>query len=150
MSDNWITLVPEDATFVPTFEAVTEAERYLAEIAPDADEIASKRFSEIQFFDCGANFERICCPTCKAEVDNEWWQETLDKDYEDGFTLQKNELPCCGAEHDLNELQYEWPQAFGKFALETMNPNIGQLPDTARQLLQNILGTSLRVVYQHI
>ena len=47
-------------------------------------------------------------------------------------------------------LVYEWPQGFGRFALDAMNPNIGKLKAMDRMELEEILGTKLRVIYQHI
>jgi hypothetical protein len=45
---------------------------------------------------------------------------------------------------------YEWPQGFGRFALDAMNPNIGILQDRYKLEFEEILGTKLRVIYQHI
>jgi hypothetical protein len=58
--------------------------------------------------------------------------------------------PCCGAICTLHELAYEWSQGFGRFALDAMNPNIGELEDRYKQEFEEILGTKLRVIYQHI
>ena len=59
-------------------------------------------------------------------------------------------MPCCNTICTLNDLAYDWPQAFGRFAIEAMNPNIGELPEVHLAELEAILGTSLRVIYQHI
>jgi hypothetical protein len=59
-------------------------------------------------------------------------------------------MPCCGVSNTLHELVYEWPQGFGRFALEAMNPNIGILEDEHKKELEELLGTKLRVIYQHI
>ena len=50
----------------------------------------------------------------------------------------------------LNDLQYDWPQGFGRFALQAMNPNIGKLNAAQMAEFERILGTKLRVIYQHI
>jgi hypothetical protein len=50
----------------------------------------------------------------------------------------------------LHELGYDWPQGFGRFALDAMNPNIGELDDRLKTQFEKILGTKLRVIYQHI
>jgi hypothetical protein len=42
---------------------------------------------------------------------------------------------------------YEWPQGFGRFALDAMNPNIGELQDKYKREVEKILGTKLRVIY---
>jgi hypothetical protein len=50
----------------------------------------------------------------------------------------------------LNDLDYEWPQGFGCFALDARNPRIGRLDETHKRELEGILGTRLRVIYQHV
>lgn len=150
MSDNWIALIPEDPTFVPDAASQHRARDRLFEIAPEADEIEIKVSEKVAFFDCGANFERVLCPSCRAEVPVAWWQDRMDEDFGDGFKLAKYVMPCCGTPSTLHELVYEWPQGFGRFALDAMNPNIGRLEEGHRLELERILGTKLRIIYQHI
>lgn len=150
MSDNWIALVPEDPRFVPDAAKQQRARDRFAEIAPEADEIEIKVSENVVFFDCGGNFERICCRSCGAEIPVEWWQERMDEDHDDGFKLAAYATPCCRKKSTLNDLVYEWPQGFGRFALDAMNPNIGELDDKYKQEFEKILGTKLRVIYQHI
>jgi hypothetical protein len=172
MSDNWIVLIPEDPRFVPSVEGRERARDGFAEIAPEAEEIEVKITDTVEFFDCGTNFERVICPACRSEISMEWWQERMDEDYQDGFKLVANSrpswqdrtaenygdgfklaaysTPCCRSKCNLHELVYEWPQGFGRFALDAMNPNIGKLKAKARIELEEILGTKLRVIYQHL
>jgi hypothetical protein len=150
MSDNWIALIPENPRFVPDADKQRRARDRFAEIAPEADEIEIKVSENVNFFDCGGNFERICCPSCSEEIPIEWWQDRMDEDHGDGFKLAAYATPCCGKKSTLNELVYEWPQAFGRFALDAMNPNLGMLDDKYKRDFEEILGTKLRVVYQHI
>src|SRR5262245_6682895 len=118
MSDNWIALIPEDPQFVPEAANQNRARDRFAEIAPEADEIEIKVSENVEFFDCGANLERICCPSCRSEISDEWWQDCMDQDYDGGFKLAKYAVPCCGVSVTLNELDYDWPQGFGRFALD--------------------------------
>jgi hypothetical protein len=74
----------------------------------------------------------------------------MEEDYSNGFPLAKYATPCCNALRTLHELQYEWPQGFGRFALEAMNPNIGQLQERYKEEFEQILGISLRVIYRHL
>lgn len=75
----------------------------------------------------------------------------MSSDYENGcFRLAEFRTPCCNSETTLNELTYHWPQGFGKFSLIAKNPNIGKLDEEDVVEFENILGTSLRVIYQHI
>ena len=163
MSDNWLALIPDDPRFVPDAAKRQCAHDRFAEIAPDADEINIKVSEKIEFFDCGANFERILCPSCSAEIPVDWWQDRMqedsgvdgwqdrmDEDSGDGFKLAAYVTPCCGKKCTLHELVYEWSQGFGRFALDAMNPNIGELEDKYKREFETILGTKLRVIYQHI
>ena len=74
----------------------------------------------------------------------------MDEDYGDGFKLATYPTPCCGAQYTLHQFVYEWPQGFGRFALDAMNPAIGELEERYKAELEEILGTKLRVIYQHI
>jgi hypothetical protein len=151
MSDDWIALIPEDPRHVPhAIKRRRALERFL-ELAPNAENIEIKVSDNIQFFDCGANFIRITCPNCRVEISMEWWRNRMDEDYvEEGFALMSYPTPCCNAPHTLNELIYEWPQGFGRFALDVMNPSIGQLRHEVIAEFEKILGTRLRVIHQHI
>jgi len=151
MSSNWITLIPEDPRYVPDQAQRIRARDRFAEIAPDADEIEIKVSRHVTFFDCGANFERIRCPSCATEIAVEWWQERLDDDYtDDGFRLAEYTTPCCSALCTLHGLIYEWPQGLGQFSLEAMNPHIGELDERQKGEFEELLGTPLRVIYRHL
>ena len=41
-------------------------------------------------------------------------------------------------------------QETGRFALDAVNPNIGKLDYNYKRAIEIILGTKLRVIYQHI
>ena len=150
MSDNWIALIPEDPRFVPDEARQRRACDRFAEIAPEADEIVIKVSERVEFFDCGANMERVLCPSCRSEISIAWWQERMDDDFSEGFKLAAYRTPCCGSQCTLHELVYEWPQVFGRFALIAMNPNIGKLEERYLGEFEEMLGTKLRVIYQHI
>jgi hypothetical protein len=141
---------PEDPRLIPDQAKRDRALHRFAEIAPDADEIEIRGSETVRFFDCGANFERVLCPACRSEIPTAWWQDRMNEDYADGFKLATYPTPCCGADCTLHELVYEWPQGFGRFALDAMNPNIGKLEDRYRAEFEEILGTRLRIIYQHI
>src|SRR5438132_14003179 len=103
MSDNWIAIIPEDPRFVPDAAKQHRARDRFAEIAPEADEIEIKVSEKVEFFDCGANFERIHCPSCGSDISVGWWQDRMDEDYGEGFKLAKYTVPCCGVEFTLHE-----------------------------------------------
>ena len=150
MSDDWIVLIPEDPSVVPTEEQRLRARQRFSEIAPGADEINLVVSDTVEFFDCGVNFERVLCPSCGVEIADAWWEERMNDDHENGFTLASYSTPCCGSQHTLHDLKYEWPQGFGRFALEAMNANIGELDEHRRKEFEQILATKLRVIYRHL
>lgn len=155
MSDDWIALIPVDPRFIPAPEKQLTARNRLEEIAPDAHEFTIRVSEAVQFFDCGANLDNITCAACGAELPFSWWEERMGDDYlddpsEKGFKLAHYRTPCCNTAFTLHELVYDLPQAFGRFALEVLNPNIGTLDESHRQELEEILGTKLIVVYQHV
>jgi hypothetical protein len=150
MSDNWIVFIPENPRVRPDVARQKKAESRFAELPPEADEITCTSSDEVRFFDCGGNFERIVCPSCGSEVAIEWWQDRMDEDFDNGFKLSQYALPCCHVKCSLHDLASEWPQGFGQFSLEAMNPNLGELKDEYRKEFEEILGTPLRVIYRHV
>jgi hypothetical protein len=150
MSDDWISIIPEDPKFIPDGRKRSRARDRLAEIAPHAEKIEIKLYEKVEFFNSGANFERIDCPSCRSEIPIVWWGDRMDEDYANGFPLARYTTPCCGKLHTLHELVYDWPQGFGLFALDAMNPEIGILEDRHKEEIEEILGTKVRVIYQHL
>jgi hypothetical protein len=57
---------------------------------------------------------------------------------------------CCGARVSLNELNYIWPAAFGRFALEAMNPNLRDLTPAQESALSEAVGHRIRKVWVHL
>lgn len=151
MSDKWIVLIPEDPQHVPAKHEQTLGRDRFLELAPKAGEIEINVYEEVRFFDCGANFERVTCPSCRAEIPLDWWHERMDEDFnEGGFRLFSYLVPCCGHSHTLDDLLYEWPQGFGRFSLEAMNPSLGKLNRQSIEELEVVLGTKLRTIYRHL
>lgn len=151
MSDNWIYLIPDDAFFIPDASKQELARRRLHEIAPEAGEIKQSVSENVRFQDCGANFERIGCPSCQAEISISWWQRCMDEDFDgDGFRVATYDTPCCGSKITLHDLAYEWPQGMCRFSLDLLNGNLDRLHDRHKRELEEILGCKLRVIYQHL
>ena len=149
MSDNWIAVIPENPEHIPSAECQNQALSFFWSIAPEADEIEIRLSDHLMFFDCGANLESISCPNCGKGIPIDWWQDRMGEDYE--FTsLKSHALPCCEKLSTLAELEYDWPQGFAKFGIDAMNPKIGILSDEEKGKFEEILGTPLRIIYQHI
>jgi len=123
----------------------------LAQCAPDAEDITAETSEEVRFFDCGENFQQIGCPNCAAEIDLKWWHARMDDDVEEGsFRLARSVLPCCGTSVTLNDLEYVWPQAFGRFRWAVRNPNRGELTGANKTELELAAGILLTFVRQHL
>ncbi len=152
MSDNWITLVPREVGFVPTDLNQLAGLALFRSIVPDAEEIEVINSPTLRFFDCGENLEIIRCPHCSGEIDLEWWGAVMDADHAHGggFQLRLHELPCCRREESFDKLIYDWPQAFGRFAMDAMNSNVKALTPDHIASLEQALDCELVVVYQWI
>lgn len=149
MSEHLLCFVPLDPRFVPETPAQGAAVELLRRAWPDADEISVDAPDEIVLHDCGENLERVRCPHCRRDLDLGVWQEMLeDNASEDGgFDLRSRPMPCCGRHATLDELVYEWPQAFSRFALTAPDPGT-ELPAALLANLESTLGCKLRVVHQ--
>lgn len=151
MHDDLTTFVPSNPRFTPPETRVSDAEILARQLFPDAVAISVIRSAKIRFFDCGGNFEAVYCPGCGNELDLEWWDDTMDNDVVDGgFQLSELVMPCCGRNFTLNDLRYDWAQAFGMFALEIRNANVGSLPAETVDRFAAVLGAPVRVVYSHV
>lgn len=73
-----------------------------------------------------------------------------DYDESEGFRLNEFQLPCCRKSASLDALVYEFHQAFGRFALSAMNPNLGRLSDDTIRRFETTLGCDVSVVYRRI
>ena len=151
MSDDFIRVIPRDPRHVPTPQVQRRVVELLAQWAPGAEDITAETSEEIRFFDCGENFKQIGCPKCVAEIDLEWWHARMDDDAQEGsFRLARYKLPCCGGSVTLNDLEYDWPQAFGRFSWEVRNPDIGELTSANRTELEVAAGVPLVFIRQHL
>lgn len=151
MSDDYIHIIPHEPGVVPDEAKQQAAVSYFRSIAPQASEVGSTVSDHLEFIHCGANFEKICCPACGAEIEIGLWQDWMDRGYSnEGFTLVKHSMPCCGAHHTLHDLAYEWPQGFARCDVRAMNPYIGELSVEERARFEAILGCRIRVIYEHM
>lgn len=147
MSDDILTLVPRDPFLVPRLEAQTLAIERLRILLPDAEKIDREQHAHVRFFDCGENFQSVSCPHCRLPVDMDWWQQSMSEDSVDGgFRVARYALPCCHQHASLNELHYDWPQAFGRFAITALNPGVSTLPADLATRIEDALGCSITAV----
>ena len=152
MSDNWIIVVAEHPRHVPSTKNSEAALAIFKQLVPDSYEFDIAESEHIRLFDCGSNLENIECSNCKSSLELNWWGEAMTKGFAEssGFQLKKHKVPCCSAELSLNELSYNFNQAFGRFALSAMNPNIGMLSSEAIEKLEAALGCKVQTIYRHL
>lgn len=151
MSDDILSFVPRDPRHIPAPDAQQRALMRLRALLPDAVSFDTEQSELVRFHDCGENFESISCPHCSADLPLDWWSDAMGADFDGGgFRLDATELPCCQATGTLNELRYDWPQAFGRFSISVRNPDIGSVPDTLLRAIEAELGCALIVVRQRI
>ncbi|WP_412029597.1 hypothetical protein [Deinococcus yunweiensis] len=78
MSDNWITIIPTEPTFVPDEAGAQSGLALLEGFAPNSENVRVIDSDRIVFIDAGANFESMRCPACRAELDIEWWDSQME------------------------------------------------------------------------
>lgn len=149
MSDDVLRLVPADPAWRPDPDDAERAKSVLAGIVPDADSVGVAFEEETVFFDSGANMESISCPACGADAEP-WWGDAMSAAFEGGFEDLSVTAPCCGAWTSLNELRYDWPAAFGRFALEAMNPGRDGVTAEECARIEAALGAPVRLVRQRL
>ena len=150
MSDDWIVLVPDKPRYVPDQDSQEKSRQRLSEMTRDADEVECVNSEHVQFFDCGSNLEVVRCPNCKSEISWDWWGKRMDDDYKDGFRLASYETPCCRSSLSLDRLIYDWPIAFGRFALSARNPDMRRIQPEHILELGNLLKCRLTAIRRHI
>jgi len=149
MSDNWLQFIPSKPEFQPSSDAAEAARSLLAEFVPEADGVKVEFKPSTEFFHPGGNWSGVKCPSCGADLE-EWWGEAMSAASTTAFVDLSVTTPCCGIATSLNDLNYVWPAAFGRFVLEAMNPNIEDLTPIQEQQLAKRIGSSLRKVWVHI
>ena len=101
MSDNILRLISVDPRFAPSPESAEVTRRQLAELVPDADEVTAVLTDDVMFIDAGINFERVRCPRCGLELDEDWWTEQMDTASTAKFSSLEVTTPCCAARVSL-------------------------------------------------
>ena len=149
MSDHYLRLVSVDPNWSPSPEAAAAAVGILATLLPAADHVRAVGEAGVVFYDAGELAETIGCRRCGADL-GDWWQGAMTQAFASGFTDLAIVTPCCGARTSLNDLDYVYPAAFGRFALEAANPAVADVTDEQKAVIEAALGTRLRTVFQHL
>ncbi|UXS05126.1 hypothetical protein FY156_16765 [Agrobacterium tumefaciens] len=101
---------------------------------------------KVVFYNPGENWLGVKCSSCGADAEP-WWDDAMNAAFATDFENLDVAAGCCGAHLSLNNLRYVWPAAFGRFALEVLNPYV---PDTTEEQdlqVARSLGTSLRKIW---
>ena len=148
MSDNWLHIIPMSPDFVPAPGGpIPRALAYVRGVLPASDEIETKVSETPKFFDPGSNWSGVSCPSCGADLENRW-PDHMSEAYDTGdLTFVAD---CCGTRLSLDELDYTWPCGFARFSISARNPNVAIFPENELEELARILGTQLRLVWQHL
>jgi hypothetical protein len=148
VSDNWLYYVPRDPNWQPTRQAAESAAALLREMAPQADEVGFEFHDKLNLFHPFTNWSGVRCPACSADLED-WWDSAVGPALENEPQTLAAVTPCCGMATSLNDVDFGWPTAFGRFALVAMNP--GLKPSPAKdQAIADRLGTAVRTVWQHL
>jgi hypothetical protein len=132
-----------------------------------AEEINVPVYDKVVFVDQGENFSSVSCPACGSKLNEGWWGAQMSEAcgldpnidwWDSGFYFEDSQptfnnldvvVPCCGALLSLNDLTYDFPAGFARFALEALYPPILDLTDEQVSRLENVLGCKLRKVWAH-
>jgi hypothetical protein len=154
VSDDYIRLIPTDATWQPTSSAAVSATTYLAELfaGPNesVDEVRHEFYADVAFIDSGVNTSHAKCPACSAGIDLEWVVDVIDQRQDDLSNLAA-QVPCCGAVTSLNELEYDWAVGFARFEIMALNGcrEVYELNANELQDVGALLGHPVRQILAH-
>ena len=152
MTVTTVHFVPDDPHYTPGTPGISAAGAYLKENYPASPRVEALARNGVDLFFPGDNLMACACPSCKTDIPVGVWQTILAADYDDdnGFMLLRQQMPCCGERLTVNELVFDWPLAFGKFALQITDPEFDtSKQDDAKRIageLSPILGCNLIAV----
>jgi hypothetical protein len=147
MADTFLRIIPTDPGFVPPAEGQQVACDLLIRALPAATRIAIRLTEEVRFVDAGASFEAVSCPLCGAEAGIDWWRAQMSAAFERKFLDLAVTMPCCGGQTTLNDLWYDLPQGFARFAIEVTDPGATELPEEVLRHLPCLLGGAVRLIW---
>ncbi len=149
MSNNVLKIIPEDPYLFLSQEAMERAPNELARfLSKRKEDIKVITTDDVRFVDPGSNLREIKCPFCFSIIDFEWWQEAMDKAYEENFKSLTIETPCCHKITSLNNLIYDWVAGFARSSIEVIDPN-GDITQEQQKALETILGIKVRKIWSH-
>ncbi|WP_053367949.1 hypothetical protein [Bacillus sp. FJAT-27245] len=146
MSDYVIKLLPWHPEFIPSFDAIKEAELFVKSVSNYFSDIQLLLTDEVRFIDLGENFETVSCQFCHSDLSIDWWVEAMSEADTSQFTNLQVIVPCCHMESSLNDLNYKWNAGFARFSIEFYNPIVDNF-EVISEKLEEILSCEFRKVW---
>lgn len=147
MSSTVLKIIPTTPSYVPDKIKQDNAKIFLTKFYKDG-QIEFITTDTIEFVDQGENFESISCNLCGHNIEMEAWQNAMDNTYKKQFTDLTFITPCCNKETSLNDLNYKSPAGFARFVISVSDPQ-NEIMEKDLKELQDILGTTLRIIWAH-
>jgi hypothetical protein len=114
-------------------------------------EICVQIDTNINFVDCGENFEKVICPKCEKEIAINYWQEIMDKASKTNFSDMTFKTNCCSTVTDLNSLKYIGDCGFSKYSITIYDPEYGKFEESKLLLgIKNICQSNFKLIFSHI
>lgn len=160
MSDNVLRFVSTQPELLPDEASTQAAATIVSRAFPVADRVEVERHDGVRFVDCGPNLESVRCPSCGAELlDGGIWGGLMETSWASGFADRQVPMGCCGATVALEDLDYYWPVAFGRFSIDVWNPDRdwfhpdgenGEAEESVLADLAAVIGTPVRAIWARI
>lgn len=150
VGESWLRLIPTDPSWTPATPAQATAVTLLQGIAPCAEVIRAVSYDTTTFIDAGSNFEAMSCLVCGQDVPVAWWAAKMQHGSETSFSDLTVEMACCRSVLSLNDIRYDWPQGFCRWALDARSPGRGKLTDAELAALAAGVGHELREVWTRL
>lgn len=154
VSDDWIRLIPTDASWEPKQSSVERAVAYVVSLfagpGDSADEVTAEFYPDVALIDSGVNTSSFTCRACSSVTDVTWAFDVVNDRWSDLTDLDVV-LPCCGVASNLNDLAYDWPLGFARFEISVLNGARSRYELDGSELRQvgQLLGHSVRQVLAH-
>lgn len=148
MSNHYTYIISADPKHQLLEEKVSHITKELKGYFQPEVEVTYEAFSKRRFVDSGQNFSQVACPYCN-EVITDWWSDEMEKLHAVDFEMLYVTVPCCSLTTTISQLNYTWPCGFANYAFVIKNPGI-QLSPQVMSKLENLLGTTLLLIRQHL
>lgn len=160
MSDNILRFVATHPEMLPNEELTQAAARLVSRAFPAADRVEVERHDGVRFIDCGSNLESVRCSSCGTDLlEGRIWSDLMEASWASGMTDRRVSVGCCDAIVALEDLEYYWPVAFGRFSIDVWNPDAdwfhpdrepGEAEAALLADLAAAIGTPVRAIWSHI